>query len=1010
MIRVFVSATTTDLGTYRQAATNLLLGSDFQPVVQPTFSPDERPLSAFLRETVASCDVVICLVGFRFGAYPESGSTPLRSYTQLEYDFACEFSKPIFVFFADEACRSIESPEPVELRERQELFRKSLLSDRHIVSYFRSVAELDSLLLRAQPNIRRAAGRVPVYFRHVPPAPAYFVGRNEELDQLRAALARRIPGVIAVIGIGGQGKTSLVHRVLRERSDLELRSGFWCTASVSGYSFDLFLDNVLEHLSDGRFDKQRSPSLTDRVTELLRYLQKDPILIVIDRLESWLTAHEGSWNAPARSSPRQAVVRELDDFLQQASGLGNGSHLVVTSRVLPASLEYLDKALIPVREEREKRLGLEGLDPDAAVQLLRSLDVEGEDEALKRFARQLGCHPLALRLVGAFAAEHFGGRLSELPPLDQMDPEGALQGLFGEIDQRLPSPALSRRILQVLAHSQDAPSLDLVQAVLEGDGEIGAQASQQLRGLLKMLARFQLVNFDAHTGLVEVHPLVQTHFAAGVSESDSLEIHRRYSQWFAEQSVSDRCATLEDVKPRLLAVEHALLARDAARCRDLLVAQVSSLQNLAEWFAAFGHFTFGKHLISRVLDLAEGPLRLQLSIMRSELCIPVGEIDQAIRDLDVVVDSFPPETSMTLGEKVTLASALSNRGNAHLQMAQSGGYRAARKDFDRAVELFRELRTRDSACEFGLASALVNRGNLRREVGQLSVAIDDFTEAMCIHTTRLEPVLQKIDPELAAAALNRGNALSDLRRLEEAIEDYQAAGRIFATLVRIGRAEYRAPAAHARILVATVLQKQRRHGDALAVFDESLSLFEQFVDTGKSHLEPTFAFGLLSRALSFTATGKHDEALRDSDRARNVLSRLVSEHREDIVGSFVNALFISAVVNYNAGRHETAGAYREAAVSAATRLILRGENDLRLIMLRYTIACAQSIIQRRPEEGRRLMEEAAELAEATDREWSHGREGFIAEIRAWLREQADLQSLRACWPAVERLRAVVERT
>lgn len=205
---------------------------------------------------------------------------------------------------------------------------------------------------------------------HQPSSPAYFVGRVEEKEQLHTALARRIPSIISVIGIAGQGKTTLVHQVLRERHDLPFAAGLWCTAYRGGFSFDVFLDEALSHLTDGAFDKQEMPGVEARVARLLDELQQRPVLLVVDGMERWLCGWNSGESGPESGSSteeRTAFHAGLDDFLEQASGLSNGSHLILTSRAMPAVLEPLEKAVIPVRDVKYRDLGLEGLDPDASV-------------------------------------------------------------------------------------------------------------------------------------------------------------------------------------------------------------------------------------------------------------------------------------------------------------------------------------------------------------------------------------------------------------------------------------------------------------------------------------------------------------------------------------------------------------------------------------------------------------------------------------------------------------------
>ena len=101
--RVFISATSRDLGSFRKAVSEILVTLNALPVVQDHFGPDYRSVVEMLREKIGQCDAAICLVGRCYGREPHERASdrPRRSYTQLEYETAVELGKPVFVFVAD---------------------------------------------------------------------------------------------------------------------------------------------------------------------------------------------------------------------------------------------------------------------------------------------------------------------------------------------------------------------------------------------------------------------------------------------------------------------------------------------------------------------------------------------------------------------------------------------------------------------------------------------------------------------------------------------------------------------------------------------------------------------------------------------------------------------------------------------------------------------------------------------------------------------------------------------
>jgi tetratricopeptide (TPR) repeat protein/tRNA A-37 threonylcarbamoyl transferase component Bud32 len=129
--RVFISATTRDLGSCRMAVRDVLLTLGVHPVLQDHFAPDYRTVADKLRGEIGKCHAVICLVGRVYGQEPShrTPDQPRRSYTQLEYDIAIEEKKPVFVFVATDEC-----PTDAPLDESQELLGLQLEHLKRIVA------------------------------------------------------------------------------------------------------------------------------------------------------------------------------------------------------------------------------------------------------------------------------------------------------------------------------------------------------------------------------------------------------------------------------------------------------------------------------------------------------------------------------------------------------------------------------------------------------------------------------------------------------------------------------------------------------------------------------------------------------------------------------------------------------------------------------------------------------------------------------------------------------------
>jgi serine/threonine protein kinase/tetratricopeptide (TPR) repeat protein len=145
--RVFVSATSRDLGSFRKGVADVLVMLDVLPVVQDHFAPDSRTVIGKLREEIARCNAVICLIGLCYGYEPRSRSEeePRRSYTQLEYEIAVELGKPVFVFIASGDCAlDPHEAEPDELLELEREHQRRITAGDRIWMSFQSIDDLAS--------------------------------------------------------------------------------------------------------------------------------------------------------------------------------------------------------------------------------------------------------------------------------------------------------------------------------------------------------------------------------------------------------------------------------------------------------------------------------------------------------------------------------------------------------------------------------------------------------------------------------------------------------------------------------------------------------------------------------------------------------------------------------------------------------------------------------------------------------------------------------------------------
>jgi len=149
-MRVFISSTTSGLGSYRRFAAEFLKDwHNVEPVLQEGLTGDHASAVTYLGRLITSCDRVICLIG------PYSGSCPSdqppdqrRSYTQMEYDIANRSGLLVHILDGRQ-CQLDPGCQSAEECQLQEAFWKEVERlDRRLRPEFHDKAHLSQLLLR----------------------------------------------------------------------------------------------------------------------------------------------------------------------------------------------------------------------------------------------------------------------------------------------------------------------------------------------------------------------------------------------------------------------------------------------------------------------------------------------------------------------------------------------------------------------------------------------------------------------------------------------------------------------------------------------------------------------------------------------------------------------------------------------------------------------------------------------------------------------------------------------
>ena len=220
--QIFISATSADLGAARDLAAKALSSLGYTPIWEDIFDTDGGDLRQILRDKIDSCQLVLQLLGHRYGAEPRAIDSQFGrvSYTQFEARYARQRGITVIYLFLDRAYPIRDCPtESDDRRALQSAYRQSIRDgdQLHHGTFggrqgFATPVELENqvLKIRLQPA-PATSGHHGIPWSTPPRAPG-FAGRVADLVQVTDLLKNE--RCIALTGPGGMGKTALAAEAI----------------------------------------------------------------------------------------------------------------------------------------------------------------------------------------------------------------------------------------------------------------------------------------------------------------------------------------------------------------------------------------------------------------------------------------------------------------------------------------------------------------------------------------------------------------------------------------------------------------------------------------------------------------------------------------------------------------------------------------------------------------------------------------------------------------------------
>jgi tetratricopeptide (TPR) repeat protein len=445
------------------------------------------------------------------------------------------------------------------------------------------IADLEAQAEEAKAEGRTRPTKPPIalpptpYFAHPYPLQANFTGRVKERQTLTTWLTHNLHPVMAVIALGGMGKSALTWAwVQRDVLGLPLpgetpdacaeeagchvdetarpEGVLWWSFYEREAGFANFLNHALAYASGGQVNPAQIPSTHEKVQALLALLQQRRVLLVLDGFERALRAYASLSAAyqgnevteDARGDYRACVDPHAGLFLQWAASLRLRGRVLLTSRLFPREMDGLPGCY---------HAKLTALEPEDAVTFLRAQGVrKGTRAEIQETCAPYGYHPLALRLLAGVIARdkrtpgdvRAAARYPVLPELVGKEQHHILQVAYDTLEKR------KQTLLSRFAAFRSPMDYDALLALNPFKSEAPFDAA------LDELIERGLLLFDAEQARYDLHPVVRRY--AYERLGDKAGTHTQLRDYFAAVPQPEHVKSLDDLTPTIELYHHTVRA------------------------------------------------------------------------------------------------------------------------------------------------------------------------------------------------------------------------------------------------------------------------------------------------------------------------------------------------------------------------------------------------------------------------------------------------------------------
>jgi tetratricopeptide (TPR) repeat protein len=427
-----------------------------------------------------------------------------------------------------------------------------------------AIAEEVSAIIKRVPEDSSDKGHAhlapeKISLARLPSTSSALFGRQKELEALDVAWSNPKTNIVTLVAWGGVGKTALVNAWLNRMRD----NHFGGAERVFGWSFysqgasedkqvsaDLFIASALKWFGDPKPDEGSPWEKSERLAD---FIKKQKTLFILDGVEP-LQNPPGEGGGRIKDPGLQYLLRELANH--------NLGLCVITTRLEVDDIkDFIGNSV--------HNITLDYLSPDAGIELLEHLGVNGTPEELKQASSEFGYHALALTLLGSYLTVVYGGDVRKRDRIARLTDEEEHGGHAKRVMESYEEWFKGKPELNILnimgifgrpAESGAIKALMTKQVINGLTSDFKKLSPKNWRFALNRLRKVELLSNEDTFGSdkLDCHPLIREHFGEKLKKNNPdawKEAHSRLYEYYKD-TAKEWPETIEEMAPLYQAVAH----------------------------------------------------------------------------------------------------------------------------------------------------------------------------------------------------------------------------------------------------------------------------------------------------------------------------------------------------------------------------------------------------------------------------------------------------------------------